>query len=109
MDKSISLLLKDIDNLAAELHEFLVQNGIYVKSTKLSDLVEAVKKLKVIHPRKKYFAAEIDKKGYVKAYNKVDALVEAQPVPKDLLRGYYQIEKGKITLDEEKRKQIWGA
>lgn len=108
MDKSVDLLLKEVDDFLDDLIKYIEENGGKVRGKKLGDIKEGLHRLNVVNPKKSYFAFDLNENGFVYGYNKVDAIVENQEIPEDILRGYYKIKRNKLVLDKNRQNQLWG-
>lgn len=107
MNTSIEYVLKEVEDLIVTLTKFLQERGVSVSSTKIADLLAALERLQTVDQNKTYISVQLDKNGYVKLYNKMDALLQNQDIPDDLIRGYYKIKKNKPFLDKKRQEQLW--
>ena len=48
-------------------------------------------------------AVSLNIDGYITNLTKVDGILESQPFPVDILRGYYKYVNGQLILDERKK------
>lgn len=89
-----------------ELYDFLISCNVSPKSKKLKDLLNGLNEIIAIKKDKKYLGVHL-KKGYVDSIIPIDGIIEEQELPNDIKRPYYRYEKGRILLDEKKRRRLW--
>lgn len=103
------VVLKVVDQFVEELVQFLIDNGVEVKSQKLKDIKALLGEIVILNDNKEYVSVKLDKNGYVKGYNIMDTIVENVDLPEDLDKGYYKLNKNnKPVLDKKRRKELWG-
>lgn len=100
-------ILQMIEEHLTELTYYLNKNGRPEKLYKLSEVMEALNKLKVFKANEEYLGFTLDSDGYVKTHYKLNDFTLQQEVPYDISRGYYRIEDGKLVLDKERKELIW--
>ena len=102
-EKKVIEALKHTTN---ELYDFLVSCNVSPKSKKLKDLLNSLDEIVAIKKDKKHLGVHL-KNGYVDSIIPIDGIIEEQELPIDIKRPYYRYEKGKIFLDEKKRRRLW--
>lgn len=101
-------IVKDIDELAANLQKFLIEGGVKPEDSKLTSLVKAFERLLVIAPQKEYHHFITNKDGFIIDVETFGAVIEKDgELPPDIFRGYYKIVEGKLVLDEAQRRKLW--
>jgi hypothetical protein len=100
--------LAQADEFAEKIIIFIRSKGVEVKSSKFSDILKGLEELYVLQKQKEYIAVDLDRKGFIKLYNNMDEIIEAQDLPEDILRGYYKIKNNKVVLDKKRQKELWG-
>ena|SRR5690554_6870381 len=104
--KVLNQMIKDLDNYSEQLYQFLCECYIKPKDKKLSTLLSHLDEIVAIKRNRKYYGVTT-KNGIITAINKIDGIVEQKELPKDLLRGYYRYNDGKVEVDEKLKRKIW--
>lgn len=108
MDSSI-LMLQHLEKHIEILYNFLVSCGITPKDKQLATLTEALKEVKALKPNVTYVAYETDANGYVKTAVKMATFTQVREMPKDVIRGYYRVDKqGNLVVDTKRKAVLWG-
>ena len=96
----------NLDSMFVDLKIFLKYSEIDTVGYTYSEVLKAVRDLKVMVSTKTYVGLHTDKNGYVVNSFRLDEFVEGK-VPVDINNGYYFInKKGLLEIDYERKRQI---
>ena len=107
MSESLKIMLKDIEKSKEKIKEFLKEGGVSPSGNTLVSLIKDLEKLTVVNTKKSFKAVKKNDRGYVVKVLSVDDVFEATEMPKDVEKGYYKTEAGKLVLDKKQKQLIW--
>lgn len=86
-----------------KLELFLNECNVSTPNKTLKSMIEKLEEIIAIRNNKTYMAVSLNVDGYITNLTKVDGILELQPFPVDILRGYYKYVNGQLILDERKK------
>lgn len=103
------LLEKKFKEMQEALFQYLRVNKLIVHDKNITEMVKTLNQVQTVIPGHHYIGLKTNDKGYIIGYEVFDKVVNVQPVPKDISKQYYKVDKyGRFSVDEEKRERFWG-
>lgn len=100
------IITKDLTKISLDLQKFLISSGVTPKSSKITDLIDAIKDLKVMYENKSYLGLIFDENKYIIRVVGIGDFIARENVPSDIAEGYYKLINGKLVLDEQRKNQL---
>jgi hypothetical protein len=107
--EEFKLLETKFKEMQEALFQYLRVNKLIVHDKNITEMVKTLNQVQTIVPGHQYIGLKTNDKGYVIGYEVFDKVVDLQPVPEDIQKQYYKVDKyGRFSVDKEKRERFWG-
>jgi hypothetical protein len=103
------LLEKKFKEMQEALFQYLRAHKLPVEDKNITTMMNVLKEVQTIIPGHQYIGLKTNEKGYIEGFEVFDKVVNTQPIPEDISKQYYKIDKyGRFVLDKEKQERFWG-
>jgi hypothetical protein len=103
------LLEKKFKEVQEALFQYLRVNKVPITEKNITEMIKGIEQIQTVIPGHKYIGLQTNDKGYIIGFEVFDKVINTQPIPDDISKQYYKVDKfGRFSVDEEKRERFWG-